>query len=190
MSGYLDDEPDQDQFYNELGQPNTLNISEGDKYSASEHKHQPSSSSAVEIDDFNDDPVHNILQAHRNSLISLLHDLNSSIFNRKNLSEPQFFDMLTGAITRQMSESDTSFIEKFVQILHSKPTSLDCQKEWIKQKRVALSEHFEHFQEVACRFSELIISEKNLPNRSKLVPQAHLGGIAGGQKFLIRSLFI
>jgi hypothetical protein len=132
-----------------------------------------------------DDPIKIVLQKHHTCLIELLDDLNVAVFSRKTVSEQQFFDMMIHAISRQKVESDSSFIEKFVQILHSKPPA-DDQGDWIKTKRGVLSEHFEQFQEIACRFSELIISERHIPKSSKIVPPARLGGVAGGQKFLTR----
>jgi hypothetical protein len=93
------------------------------------------------------------------------------------LSLKETLHIVTSALVKRVQPRDTSVFNKFVEILRSEEL-VDQKSEDAQTTRMKLlNEHLEDFEEVAVRFSELIVSERSIPPDRKTVPESGLGEV-------------
>jgi hypothetical protein len=134
--------------------------------------------------------VREVLECHALELQKIVKDINLALPDA-NLSFEETMTVVHRALVKRLQPKDTSTIDKFVSILHSEEEHISGEEEEVKEgiqlsKMKKLNEQFEEFEEVAVRFSELIISERPLQSERKTIAESQIGGVAGGQKYIAK----
>jgi hypothetical protein len=96
----------------------------------------------------------------------------------------QFISVLCSALVPAYRKPDHSLIKKFSDALKRKVLSRDEEEKAVSNEE--LNEGCIDFLEIASRFGEIIVSELHLPKYRKTLKPVKFGGVAGGDKFLVR----
>jgi small GTP-binding protein len=131
-----------------------------------------------------------------NEVMSVLHekkalfeDIAAEIERRTKhpISSKRLMDIMRdGVLDDMFNKRDYWIIQEYTRLLRLPETTA----EEIGLKASLMNDLFTNFLEIARRSAEIIISEISLPLKDKTFKAASLGGIAGGEKFVIRSVLL
>ena len=102
------------------------------------------------------------------------------------LSSKRVIDILRdGILDEMLNKRDFSIIQEYIKLMRLPETT----REEIGLKQ-SLNELFTNFIEIARRSAEIIVSEISVPLKFKTFKTASVGGIAGGEKYVVRSVLL